>query len=504
MLESFAKSYRRTVLEHPRTALAILCLLLGFLGFQTRHFELDASAEALLLEDDRDLQLYREVSARYRTQGLLVVTFTPPGDLFGDMSLQVLHDLRGELRAVEGVDSVMTILDAPLVKSSDIPLLELANNVQTLESEGIDRARAMAELRESPVFRDLLVSRDLKTAAILLNMKRDEAFAELQETRNELLIRRGAQGLTPEEQLELPAVSAAYEVARDDLGDRRHEDIAKVRGILERYRSKARLHLGGESMIADDMVTFVRNDLIVFGAGVFVFSVIVLAAIFRQPRWVILPLVSCFYAGVAMIGILGLVGWEVTVISSNFLALMLIITISMNIHLSVRYRQLHSEGPDDDHVDLVDRTVRRMVAPCLYTALTTIIGFGSLVFSQIKPVQDFGWMMSAGLSVAFLTSFTLFPASLVLLPRGKAVQSTDELPFTAALARMTERHGSWILGIATLLLLISLAGVSRLTVENAFISYFRDSTEIYQGMELIDRKLGGTTPLDILISFEDR
>ena len=93
-------------------------------------------------------------------------------------------------------------------------------------------------------------------------------------------------------------------------------------------------------MIADDMIEFIKSDLINFGIGVFLFIVITLIVVFREIRWVTIPLLNCFYAVLIMIGILGFVNWDVTVISSNFISLMLILTIAMNIHLAVRYKQL--------------------------------------------------------------------------------------------------------------------------------------------------------------------
>jgi predicted RND superfamily exporter protein len=300
---------------------------------------------------------------------------------------------------------------------------------------------------------------------------------------------------------ELERVTAAYEVASDERADRYHATIQAIRATLEGYREHGELHLGGATMIADDMVTFVKSDLVVFGSCVLAFLVLVLTLIFRKVRWVVLPLLSCFYASVVMIGMLGLVGWEVTVLSSNFLALMLIITISMNIHLAVRYIQLRRDTPEASQLELVATTLDRMVWPCLYTALTTIIGFCSLVLSDIKPVIDFGWMMSLGLAVAFLTSFTLLPALLMLLRPAGESPLRREVPFTAALATATERYGTSILLGSVVLAVVSAVGISRLEVENSFIDYFRQDTEIYQGMKLIDDKLGGTTPLEVLLDF---
>ena len=503
MVRLLQHAYHGLFLTRPQTALTLLLLLLAFFSYHAKDFRLDASADSLLLEDDKDLQLFREVSARYDTRDFLIVTFTPPGDLFSDESLSLLQRVRDELRSLEGVDSVLSILDVPLVRSSDVPLLQMAESVQTLETPTVDRARARDEIVNSPVYRDQLISPDMQTSGLLISLEKDQRLSTLQEARNRLFIRQGSGQMSDADRRELKAVSVAYKAERETFNERRHREIEQVRAVLSGYRGLVRLHLGGVPMIADDMITFVRNDLITFGTGVLVFLIVVLTVIFRQTRWVVLPLLSCFYAGMTMIGLLGLIGWEVTVISSNFLSLMLIITISMNIHLAVRYRQLYGDLPEASHLDLVSLTLRRMVWPCLYTALTTIIGFSSLVFSNIKPVQDFGWMMSVGLAVAFLTCFSLFPTVLMLLGKPRSgVRQQKDLRVTSRLAAFTERRGNVVLAAAVIMMIISGIGISRLTVENSFINYFRTDTEIYQGMKLIDEKLGGTTPLEVLLNLD--
>ena len=510
--------YERLVLAQPARVLVLMLAVLAFFAWQARHFELDASADALLLEDDRDLQTLRELQTRYPSNDSLVVTFAPGGDVFDETSLARLRALRDRLRTAPGVESVTSILDVPLLDNvEDVSLSAVADNLRTLDDPETDRARAKAELLASPVFAEVIVSADARTTALLLSMKDDEAYRTLLAKRNRLLVERSAEDLDAAGRAavgaELDDIERFYESAKRRVTAARRAEIAAIRGVLAEFRGGARpgtpeagdtLHLGGVPMIADDMVTFVRNDLVVFGIGVAVFLVIVLSLIFREARWVVLPLAGCFYAGLLMIGMLGLVGWKVTVISSNFLALMLIITISMNIHLTVRYRQLHRDFPELSHHDLVATTVRRMVWPCLYTALTTIIGFGSLVFSGIKPVIDFGWMMSIGLAVTFVTAFTLFPAIVLLLGRTGAPEPPGaEYRFTRGLALAAERHGGLVVGVAGVLLVICALGASRLTVENSFVDYFSEDTEIYRGLALIDRELGGTTPLEVVLDLDE-
>ena len=493
-----------TLLRNPKLVLAVLFSILIFFGYHANNFKLDASADSLLLEGDADLKVFRNIHARYPSSDLLIVTYTPDKDLFSDEALEPLKQLREELKKVKSVDTVFTILDAPLFNSSDADIQEMINDMPSLEKPDVDRVKARNELINSPIYRDLIVSADGRTAALLLSLIEDEQFNRLLKSRDELRAKNRQGDLSAEETLTLNRITAEYDQVDEARTKQRHLDIAHIREIIAPYRQYGGLHLGGLPMITDDMVTFVRNDLIVFGGGVLVFLIVILTAIFRKLRWIVLPLLSCFYSAFIMIGVLGLIGWKVTVISSNFLALMLIITISMNIHLIVRYLQLHRDYPDDDQLTLVRTTAHKMVRPCLYTALTTIMGFGSLVVSDIKPVIDFGWMMSAGLAVTFATSFLLFPTLLLVMGKteSKAIPDGDRFRLPEYLAHLTTFHGNKILVSAVLLTFLSVAGITQLRVENSFINYFSDDTEIYQGLKLIDEKLGGTTPLEILVKLE--
>jgi predicted RND superfamily exporter protein len=498
------KCYDLTVLRRPWVVLVLLFGLFVFFAYHARDFRLDASADSLLLENDRDLMVFRQVNERYQTREFLFLTFTPDGELFAGSSLARVADLKKELERLADVDSVVTLLDVPLVRNVDGPLVDLADNVRTLSHDDVDKARARDELLNSPLYKDLIVSGDARTTALRIDLRPAPEFIELRERRHELLEKRRSGQLAVKEIQVLAETLRQYDDAKKTLDDLRHQTILKVREIMDRYRSDGELHLGGVPMISDDMITFIKKDLVVFGTGVFVLLVAMLTVLFRRVRWVLLPLVSCAYAGLLMIGMLGFVGWRVTVISSNFVSLMLIITMSMNIHLVVRYRQLRTDHPDNTQRELVLMTVGKMVWPCFYTALTTVMAFASLVVSDIKPVIDFGWMMTIGLTVTFLTTFLLFPAILVLLTKSP-VDVTEDRPsrFSAALARFTERRGNAVLVISAVLAVLSVYGISRLEVENSFVSYFSPRTEIYQGLKLIDEKLGGTIPLDVILRFKD-
>ena len=501
----FPALYSKTVLGRPFLMLALLLGVLIFFSANVSHFRLDASADSLLLEDDEDLRVFRQMSERYQIRSFIFVAFIPNQDLFAQSTLNVISQIKDQITALDGVESVVTLLDVPLLKQHKGSLLEIVSSYRTLESPLADREKARDELTVSPIFSDLVISADGKTTALQVNLAENTQLIALQAERDQLLLRSQQANFTVTKKKLFDRVKQAYVVAKHDADQHNHQLIEQLRGIMGQYRDHGQLVLGGVPMVADDMITFIRNDLLVFGCGVFLFLVLILSLIFRQPRWVLLPLISCAYAGLTMVGLLGFMDWPVTVISSNFVALMLIITMSMTVHLIVRYRQLERDEPGWSQQELVFKTTRKMFWPCLYTALTTIIAFGSLVFSDIKPVIDFGWMMSLGLGVTFLTCFLLFPAMLVLLGHASRAQIQTTRPFhlTLGLAQLTEHHGRWILVLAAVLAGLSFIGMMRLEVENSFVNYFDEDTEIHRGLRVIDDQLGGTTPLDILIRFPE-
>jgi len=498
--------YRRWVIDRPWPIIVLLALSIGYFGWNAKEFRLDASADSLLLEDDKDLKVFRELSERYQSSGFLVVALTPRDTLFSRTTLDGVDQLAQELAEIDGIDSVNSLLDVPLLAQGEGSLTELASGYRTLRDTDVDLRKAQEELVGSPIFSKLVISADGAVTALRLNVRPAPEFEKLQSERRRLsmAIREGDSSTVTA--VRFRQVSTAYQQVKDQTDRANHEMILNIRKTLEAHQALGRLMLGGVTMIADDMITFIKSDLVNFGAGVLVFLIVMLAVIFRSIRWVFLPLASCVYAGITMIGLLGVAGWQVTVISSNFISLMLILTMSMTVHLIVRYRQFASDHHDWSHRECLSATMAKMVWPCLYTALTTILAFGSLVLSSIKPVIDFGWMMSLGLVVTFLTSFLFFPAiaSVLGTPRRPGPQAAPGTRMTGWLSRISAERGAWVISISLVAAALGGVGISRLEVENSFINYFGKDTEIYQGLELIDRKLGGTTPLDVLIKFESQ
>jgi len=493
----------RVVLRHPRAVLACLLAVLVFFEFGVRHFRLDASTETLLQENDQDLTYARLVTLRYGSSDFLAVTFRPHDDLFSDRTLNTLASLRDSLKQMDRVESVLTILDVPLLESPPIPLKELGSTNRTLESPDVDKALARKELTQSPLYRELLVSPDLKTTAILITFPHDEYYAKLVQRRNALHEQRAAGSLTAAQQSELKQVVREFAWYRDKVRRERHFDIMTIRSIMDRFRPDGTLFLGGVSMIADDMISFIKSDLRVFGTAVFLLLVLTMAMIFRRVYWVLLPMLVCAISITWTIGFLGWFGWEVTVVSSNFISLQLIITLAMTIHLMVRYREFAAEQPDASQSELIRSTIGTMLRPCVYSGLTTMAGFASLISCDIRPVINFGYIMVVGVAFSIIVPFLFLPAVLMLMPRDRpwSLRQSRWSP-TPMLGRFTVAHGPLILLASLALVIFNGMGIRRLEVENCFINYFKPPTEIYQGMTVVDQQFGGTTPLDVLIDFE--
>ena len=412
-----------------------------------------------------------------------------------------MRKLRDDLLKIERVATVFSILDVPLIDSPRLTLNDLNNEVRTLETPGIDIDLVRAEFKTSPFYKNLLVSPDAGTTALQVIFKRDETYHSLLQKRNNLREKRLEFPLSAEETLQLEQAVKEFDEYSLKLSKQEELDIARIRAIMDEHRENAELFLGGITMIVADMINFIRHDLVTFGLGVLIFMISIAILIFRKPHWVILPLLCCFSSVLFMFGFLGLIGWKVTVVSSNFTSLLLIITLSLCVHLIVRYNELYDEIPDADHATMVREMVRSKAIPSIYTALTTIVAFISLLISDIRPVIDFGWMMAIGIGFALLISFALFPAGLMLFKKPARFSSRYDITgiITHTCADWVEHHGKLILTIFASLAIIGIIGISKLTVENSFINYFKPTTEIYQGMELIDKQLGGTTPLDIII-----
>ncbi len=500
-----SNTYLTLVTTKPYLVLGSIVFLSVIAIYFSLRFELDASGESLVLENDTSLNYYRQIREQYGTDEFLVITYTPNTDLLSENSLEGLRSLRDKFLEMDSVASVTSILDVPLIYTTDIKLSELGEDLQILDDGNIDKQRVRDEFATNPLYRDLLVSEDGKTTAIQITFKFDETQYELYNQRQALNDLAAAGELTPSEIADLEDINDAIIEHNSRMLDTRAEEIQMIREIMDGERNRADMFLGGLPMIVTDMISYIRSDLYIFGTGVLVFLVFILTLFFRHVRWVILPLLCCSITAILMFGFLGLAGWRVTVISSNFMSILLIITLSLTVHLIVRYRDLQLENPQDDNLILTRQTMLSMAKPCFYTILTTVVAFASLVVSNIRPVIDFGWIMIIGLSAAFVISFLIFPALLSLMPPARHPPDRDlTRNFTLWISRLVRTMPVKVLLTGIAISLLVGTGMSYLKVENRFIDNFKPTTEIYQGMIVIDQKLGGTTPLEIILDSDEQ
>ena len=495
--------YKKIVIDFSKITILFLALVVSFSAYQAKNFNLDASSDALLLEGDPDLKYLREVNKTYGSKDFLVLTYAPISSFTEKETILNLQLLKSKIEKLTWVDSVITVIDVPLLKSTDDNLMERLKNYKTLAYPEIDRKRGFDEIMNSPIYKNYVISEDGKTSGIVVYLKKDNRLAEYIKIKDNYFNQSIEAGLSKEEKINYKKFIKEYEEYKNLYNLRNHQNIAEIRDVINKYGENAKIHLGGIPMIADDMMSYIKSDIVVFGIGVFIFIIITLWLIFRNIKWVIMPLLGCATSVIIMIGLLGLIGWKVTVISSNFIALMLILNMAMNIHLTVRFLQLKKELPQLPKNEAVLQASKKMMLPILYTVLTTICAFLSLVFSGIKPIIDFGWMMTLGLAISLVVTFLLLPSLLKIFSSENEidVKDTEKSFITSVLGSFTKKNKIIIFGFTIIIILFSIVGISKLEVENSFINYFDKETEIYKGMKKIDDDLGGTTPLNIILKF---
>ncbi|MDA7596812.1 MMPL family transporter [Gammaproteobacteria bacterium] len=485
---------------NPFITILVILTFLGFFSYNIQYFELDASSDSLLLQDDEDLRYYRNIKARYGDDEFLVVTISPKIDLFDEKTIDLLTNLKKDLSKLDQIESVVSILDVPLLKSPPKSLAEIADSAPTFLSPETDKELAKIELTTSNLYRNLIISEDAKTTAMLLNIRLNVELESLIDKRDALRAKRLDSDLSAMELKELDRLTSKVKSLRKDERNETATMVSDVRSVLDQYKSSAEIFLGGVPMITVDMIDYIQKDIQLFGLLILMFLVIALLVIFKNPQWMIVSMVCCLIGLMIMTGVLGYMSWPVTVVSANFVALLLIFSLSITVHLTVRYRELVKLFPEENHSSLIVMTMRDKLEPCLFTTITTMVGFGSLLIAGIRPVIDFGWMMLISMGVIFILVFNLFPALLSLFSKiDHQVKEDKTHKLTNAFANLVIQKPTQILILFTIVFAISISGITKLTAENQFIKAFKEDTEIFQGLSVIDSQLGGTTPLDIII-----
>ena len=494
MILNKVQNFYSLILNYKYSVLFILIILLIFNITNFNKFKLDASADTLILENDEDYKLFKEYSEIFYSKNFLILAYKSPYGKINEEYLNELQEIESKLKNIDDIDSIFSINNAPIILSEDISITDLnIDNIKYLESGNIELTKAIDELSKSPIFKDQLINSEKNISAVIIYVKDDIDYQKISKKRELAKIAN--------DKNKIKLINEKYEFHKDQYNKKRHKLIIDIRNTIKDNKNRDNIYLGGIDMIADDSIEYVKKDIRNFGIGVFIFIIFVLSIFFKNIKWVMLPLITTFFSVTSIISILSLIGWKVTVISSNFISLMIILTISMNIHIIVRYHIIKQNNYGTKKI--ISLTMNEMLLPCLYTSLTTIVAFFSLVFSDIRPVIDFGWIMIIGLTVTFLCSFILLPTLIVLFPATNINYKKNESIFINYFYFLIRKYPNSIIAINIIIISLSSYGISNLKVENSFINYFKKDTEIYKGMKLIDDNLGGTTPMDVIVKFKD-
>ena len=459
----------------------IAFLIISFFAYYTQNLKLDASSDTLILKNDKTFKYFEYYNEIFPSRKFLVLAVKSDVEI-DKKYINNINKIVEKINGIENVESTFSIVDVPILLLNNLNLSDLANQeIETINNTKNNLKLILNEFSSSPIFRNQIINPQKNISAIIIYAKKNLNFENLKKIRKN----------KKEEN--------KYQLEKKKYNDEKEELIKVIRNVLNDANINYEYFLGGIDMIASDTINFVKNDILIFSVAVIFFIIILLLIIFKEIKWVIIPLVTTLYSVITMTGVIGFMDWEITAISSNFISLMLILSISMNIHIINNYKINYF---DTQIQNKLLSTIKQMFRPCIYTTLTTIVAFTSLLFSNIKPLIDFGSIMIIGLLIIFFTSFTILPLLIYYFPKNNKMK---KLKFTILnnFYNIAIKHTRNIMMINLIVFIVSIFGIYKLNVENSFINYFKSDTQIYKGMKLIDTQLGGTTPIDIVIKFDD-
>jgi len=451
MFQRVIQNYFYQIKKFPKLSSLILVAVISFASLGLSNFRFDASSETLVLDSDSAFNAYEQVSERFGSSEFLVVAISNEGKSFDINFLSGFQGFTNKLNALKSVESVVSILDAPLLEQPKVPLLKVGNNDKYLLKDQVDLDLALKEFNNSPIFNNLILNERGDIFAIQVNLFSDVDFSLA---------------------------------------------VQDIREVLTEWDGEA--YLAGPAMIVEDTIAFIQNDVLIFGSITFLLFSLLLLILFRDIWSVTIIMTNALLVMFFTVGFLGLFDWPISIVSSNFLALLLITSIAVSVHILVNLQN------SADAKLSYDEALSEILIPCFYTAITTVAGFGALMFSGIKPVIDFGKMMMFGVAANFFISFIFIPLCVNL----RKINVKNVINFGLLFAdHSATAHGffkRFSLPLILVAIPIFLYLSSSLKVENKFVDYFKKDTEIYKGMSLIDTELGGTTPIDITILMPEK
>ncbi len=503
MLKNIINCLITIVVRKPIVVLVSMFALVAASSIYIGNLNIDASPDSLMLESDPDLKYYREVHREYGTDEYVIVGFKPHSQLLDQETILFIDNLTQKFKKIKGVSGVTSLSNVPLLLQLQEDEKTGQTNFSNLLSNNVDLKKAEQEFTSSPIYLNNLVSEDLTATAIKVDIVKNQTLVKLIEKRYELLdkldINQNDSSILSEIEILREEVSSERQV----INQRYKEVLANVRTILGDVSEHGEFYLAGAPLIGNDMKVYVVQDIRTFGIAILVIMMVVLFLFFRKPAWIFLALICAVLNVLLVAGLASLLGFQLTIISSNFVALLIIFSITLSIHVIIRYQEIQAKNPNDSVDTEIKTAISQIITPCSYMVLTSAIAFLSLVVSDINPVITFGFIMILGLLCAFLLTFTVLPALIKLIkPQSRKLEKDRSLDFLETILEVILKYKKLMLTILVGMFVLNLIGISQITVENRFIDYFKKSTDIYQGLELVDQNLGGTVPLEVMLEAE--
>ena len=488
----------------PYLICVIFIFLISTLAWQAKYFEIDASADTLLVDNNKHYILSQLADQRYGSEEFILIAFKPNNAaLFSASNLNTLVDIADKIEQLPRVKQVNSIANMPIFSAADNVSADVAN--LTWEKQKFDKQTLSLSLKKHPLYEGLLINQ-AQTALSLQVVFNSQT--DIEAVNNDIIAIKQHllnRDLTKRELNSLAQLKKQQQKLNKQLEQTRINEIEKIRTILAPYKKVGGFYLGGNNLLSYELIQIIQSDLVLFGSLIFIVIIMLLWLLFRQLSWVLLPIVCCATSVVMTVGLLAALNFKVTVISANVFALQIILSLAMIIHLIVHYQELVLKHSHWSHQQLVLATIKEKIKPCFYAGLTTTIGFGSLILSGVQPVISFGWMMVVAMLVSFIVSLVFFPALLLAIFNKQAfVKQHKKIENgMSATASFVKARPKSIIFTSLLLTLVGILGCFNLSAENSFLNYFSESTDVRKELSFIDQEFGGSTPFDLLLDIPD-
>jgi predicted RND superfamily exporter protein len=503
MFQNIINSLTSISIRKPIVVLVFMFALVAVCSIYIKDLNIDASPDSLMLESDPDLRYYREVHRRYGSDEFIIVGFKPIKEILDKSTIDFIGNISKKFENIEGVSSVTSLSNVPLLQQIKKDNKTSETSFYNLLSSQVDLSKAKEEFITSPIYVNNLVDEDLRTTAIKIDIEKNKTLIDLLEQKYVFLDKKKNQVLDESDEADLDRVRENILLERQVINNRYKDVLRSVREIVNDADGAGEFYLAGAPLIGNDMKDFVGKDIKIFGVAILLIMILVLFLFFRRPAWIFLALVCAILNVLLVAGLASILEFQLTIISSNFVALLIIFSVTLSIHVIIRYQEIQKSQPNETIHENLRTSLSQIITPCFYMVLTSAIAFFSLIVSDINPVIVFGYIMILGLLCAFLLTFTVLPALIMLInPKSRVLEQDKSTTLLENLLDVIVNNKGLTITIIVGIFVLNIIGISQITVENRFIDYFKKTTDIYQGLELVDQELGGTVPLEVMLEVD--